>query len=484
MNKLQLIGSELVDARRSLKTLLAGLKDEEGNFREVTPEMESQLKTLEDRIIGKQGEYDACKRIADLSEANDTEIKALGETYRSLPRPDEDLSETRGLKAFTLPSNTRYSPVKNFKSIPGGMSAEQQAYGFAKWFYAAIFRDPDAIKFCKFHNLPLMYDVDGKGNIRAMSESVNTAGGALVPDEYANSLIDLREQFGVVRKLFRLEPMQSDTKLIPRRTGGATAYFVGEGSAITASDLTFDNVQLVAHKLAAITVYSSELNEDAMIDIGDRIMGEIAYAFANKEDDCGLNGDATSTYGGIVGVREKIKGLSSTIANIAGLVVASGTGYATDYASITLPNFQSVVAALPQFADTPNTRWVTHRTFYYNVMIREALEAGGVTKEEIINGQRTPMFLGYPVEFSQVLPKTSAVSQVCALLGDFKLGAAFGERRQVTLSVSDQHKWAEDQMAIRGTERIDIVVHDVGNASATAALRQAGPIVGLITAAS
>jgi hypothetical protein len=39
-------------------------------------------------------------------------------------------------------------------------------------------------------------------------------------------------------------------------------------------------------------------------------------------------------------------------------------------------------------------------------------------------------------------------------------------------------------LTLRGTQRYDINVHDVGNASATASLRQPGPIVGLITAAS
>jgi hypothetical protein len=36
----------------------------------------------------------------------------------------------------------------------------------------------------------------------------------------------------------------------------------------------------------------------------------------------------------------------------------------------------------------------------------------------------------------------------------------------------------------QGTERFDINVHDVGNQSATAALRKAGPVIALLTAAS
>jgi hypothetical protein len=41
-----------------------------------------------------------------------------------------------------------------------------------------------------------------------------------------------------------------------------------------------------------------------------------------------------------------------------------------------------------------------------------------------------------------------------------------------------------DTIYVKANEYVDIVVHDVGNYSATAADRVAGPIVGLITAGS
>ena len=53
-----------------------------------------------------------------------------------------------------------------------------------------------------------------------------------------------------------------------------------------------------------------------------------------------------------------------------------------------------------------------------------------------------------------------------------------------TIALSEHAGFANDEMWIRGTERFDINVHDVGNASGTAGLRQAGPVVALITGAS
>jgi HK97 family phage major capsid protein len=77
-----------------------------------------------------------------------------------------------------------------------------------------------------------------------------------------------------------------------------------------------------------------------------------------------------------------------------------------------------------------------------------------------------------------------ANSQVCAILGDLNLGVTIGDRRLITVAQSDQYKFDTDQLAVKVTQRIDINVHDAGNADATAANRVAGPYVGLITAAS
>jgi HK97 family phage major capsid protein len=363
----------------------------------------------------------------------------------------------------------RYGTLKNFT----GDNGAERAYRFGQWFLAAR-GVKAAMEFCSTNGIALT---------RAMSEGVNESGGFLVPEEFGNDLIDLREIYGVFRRNAKMVAMASDTRSDPRRDGGLTAYFEGEGDAGTTSDMAWGRVSLTAKKLMVLARYSTEVNEDSVINFGDILAGEIAYAFALKEDQCGFIGDGTSTYGGMQGVTTKIKGLSGTIANIAGLVVATGTGYGTNYASAVLADFEAVVGKLPIYADTPRARWFMHKSFYWNVAKKLELASGGVTAAEVGEGG-SPKFLGYPVELTQVLPKTSATSQVCALLGDLSLAASFGSRRDTTIAISEHSRFANDQLEIRGTERFDINVHDVGNASATAGLRVEGPVVGLITAAS
>lgn len=383
-----------------------------------------------------------------------------GETPEQRAKRENPGMQTGIELAHSLP---RFGTLRNFT----GENGVERAYRFGQWFLACR-GVKSAMEFC-----------EKNGITRAMSEGVNESGGFLVPEEFGNDLIDLREIYGVARRSFKMVPMASDTRSDPRRDGGLTAYFEGEGDLITTSDASWGRVSLTAKKLAVLARYSNEVNEDALINMGDTLAGEIAYAFALKEDQCAFIGDGSSTYGGMQGVCTKIKGLSGTIANIAGLVVGTGNAYS----ELILTDFEGVAAKLPVYADTPRAKWYCHKSVYWNVMVKLALAAGGSTGAEATQGV-AKRFLGYDVEFVQVMPSVEANSQVCALLGDLSLGASFGSRRDTTIAISEHSRFANDQLEIRGTERFDINVHDVGNASATAGLRVPGPIVGLITAAS
>lgn len=381
-----------------------------------------------------------------------------------LPPPEDPAAQAFRQGGVELARSVpRFGQLRNFKE-------PERAYRFGQFLMASILGNAKSRDFCSTNGIAVT---------RAMGESVNETGGYLVPDEFGNDLIDLREQFGVFRRNAKIVPMSSDTRTDPRRTSGLTAYFVAEAGSITASDMGWDQVSLVAKKLAVLARYSSEISEDSAIAFADTLAGEIAYAFAEKEDRCGFLGDGTSTYGGITGVCPKILNLSATRANIAGLVVGTGNLFS----ELVIGDFEAVVAKLPQYADTDSAAWYCHRSFYWNVMVKAMLASGGVTAAEIEDA-RKQRFMGYRVEFSQVLPSTDANDQVACLLGDLAKAASFGTRRDTEIALSEHSRFANDQIEIRGTERFDINVHDVGNQSATAASRVPGPIVGLLMAAA
>jgi HK97 family phage major capsid protein len=382
---------------------------------------------------------------------------------------------------FKIPAECKTYRVKNFKREKvGGFDAEQRCFRFGMWILAAK-GSATAREWCSTHGIGVTEVKFTDDLLRKLhQENVNTAGGFLVPEEFGQDLIDLKETYGVIRKFVKTVPMTSDTRTDPRRTGGLTAYAVAEGAAGTESTGSWDQVRLTAKDWMVLTRMTNQLGADAVISVADRLAYEIAYAHTLKEDQTGFLGNASGSYSGITG-------LVTALTNKWGVGGATGlikqaTG--TTWGAIALTDFQNVVGTLPQYADTPNTGWFCHRAFYYGVMQKLELAAGGVTSLEVANAPGTrqrPMFLGYPVNFAQVLPSTTASAQVSAVFGDLSLGASFGDRQQDMIAFSDQASiggqslWERNETGVRGVARWDFNAHDVGDGT------NAGPICGLIT---
>jgi len=354
----------------------------------------------------------------------------------------------RGMTAYAEPkaweNSRQYGRLKAFKS-------KESAFRFGSFCLAAMGHKKSA-QFCANNGIM----------VKAHSEGVNTAGGFLVPDEFENEIVTLREQYGVFRANAKIYPMASDTLRISKRSAGLTAYFVGEVNAGTESTQTFDSINLVAKKLMCLTTVSNELLEDATVNIGDDIANEIAYAFSYKEDDAGFNGTGTSTYGGIVGLSGALTDSTYQIAD----------GAASTHAGVTKDEITVGLKKLPNWAfQRNNVKIYCHKTVFHGVFERLAMAAGGNTGDNIANGI-APKYFGIPVVFSQVLPTTESGGGVYAYIGDLSQACFLGDRRATAIAFSDSalNAFEQDERVVRGTERFDIVCANVGGSTATGAM--------------
>jgi len=409
-------------------------------------------------LMPKMAEDEEEKAVEDEEEAKaeeDEEEKTVAPKSIILNRRKAVAPATKMAPAFHRPKV--WSKVKNFKDDASG-DAVTKAARFGHWLLASR-GNRKSLNFCDANGI----------EVKAHTEGVNSAGGFLVPEEFENELISLREEYGVFRRNARVRPMQSDTLRVPRRSAGLTASFVGEASSGTESTQTFESVLLVAKKAMVLTTVSNELSEDAFVNLADDVAGEIAYALAKKEDECGFNGDGGSGSGGINGIVTQIE------AGTTDVMYHDAT--AATLAEISLANIHAMMGLLPAYADTPNAKFYMHKAVWHGGFEAALTSAGGTSAREIKDGYRgQPTLFGYPVEFTQVMRSARAADKIGALFGDLSLAASFGDRRQTEVQISDSalNAFEQDELAIRGTERFDINVHDVGDSS------EAGPVVGLL----
>ncbi len=359
----------------------------------------------------------------------------------------------------------RYSKSKAFTrdlalANGGTMKAEEAAYRSGMWVAAVVYGQKKAQKWCAERGIST--------ELRVMTEGVNTDGGFLVPDEMETAIIDLRDEYGVARQLARVRQMGSNTRNIPRRAGGITAYFVNEdNSGVTAADKGWENVGLNAKTLAALGIMSNDYVEDAVIDVADDFAGEMALAFATKEDECFINGDGTSTYGGMNGLVTKFQ--ATAYASRVDAASAHDTAAEIDSSDLT-----STMGSVRKYAKN-GAVWLCSSTFEDVIFGRLKAAGGGNTMTDLA-GRPIPSYLGYPIITSESMLSalTAQNDKVMVMFGNFSMSSSFGARRGITVQILRERYAEKLQIGVLGSERFDIVNHDLGTTSVK------GPVAALL----
>lgn len=328
-----------------------------------------------------------------------------------------------------------------------GADADARYQRAGQWLLATVYGNDKAASWCKLNGVALT---------KAQGETIGSAGGFLVPTDLADAILDIRDMYGAFRRRARIVPMASDNTTATRRIGGTTAAFIGENVAASAAGTAnVDAVGLTAKKIGALVLLSSELEQDAIVDMVDFIANEIGVAFAIKEDDCAFNGDGTSTYGHMRGISSIVLDGSHAKAKVTASVALYSTLTATD-----LANLMGAVRA----SAIPNAAWFCSQTCFATTMCR--LTGGsGYLETRMVDGISTPFYQGFPVILTQKLPlvTTTLTGQVMLAFGDMYAAGILGQRRGITITRSADRYLDLDQIAVLGTERFHGVIHDAGD---------------------
>lgn len=432
---------------------IAARMSELADLDERSEEQVAELRKLSDEADTVKADLDFEGKLA----AKEKELRAVVEPAAPAPAPVEKVEKKTEIRHI-LPHHTE------LRAFNGGPEDVESAYRIGRWIRGTIFRREDDLRWCRDHGV----------ESRAQNEATNSAGGFLVPDEFAARVIRLVEQYGTMPGACERVTLARDVMQIPKRASGTTAYFVGEGSAITESDMAFTQVTLNAVKLAVATRMSSEVLEDSAsyVSIADQVSIEHAQSLAFKIDTVGWNGDGSAGAGSITGITAKIDDGTHTAS-----VIDAAAGN-TSFESLDVDDFLACVGKLPIYARA-GAAWYVSPAGYAASIARLKYALGGNSVGDL-NSNDGQSFLGYPVRLVHVMDSTLGADAgvVKVLFGNLGLSSIYASRREFSMRVYDQVYAVNEQLLMQGSMRFTINHHSLGSNS------EAGPVMALKTAAA
>jgi HK97 family phage major capsid protein len=418
----------------------------------MTEEQEASLRSLEGRADKLRERIEFLQRVQTKELELRSVLERAAPAKAVAPAPEKETADVEK-REYAIPKANHN--LRAFRD-------NETAYRFGMALKGFLFGDSEARRWCKDHNV----------ETRVQASGVNSLGGVLLAPEHATEIVRLVEEYGAFPQYARRVNMNSDTLVIARRTGGLSARPVGENVEVSASDVTFDNIELNAKIWGVANRVPNSLLEDSIIDLADAMAVETAQAFAEAFDNSGFIGDGTSAYHGVEGICPKILKADYS----ASVVTATSNDTFDD---LTLKNFTDTLAKLPLFARR-QAAWYVSPVGWGAAMLRLAMlpggssNAGGNTGDNVAAGFGET-FLGYPVRLVHSMESglTGTTGKVAALFGDLSQAATFGERRAISIKTASERYVEFDQTLTFATTRNAMVVHDLGSTT------KAGPVVAL-----
>lgn len=432
------------------------------------------LKKLQDEAVTLANRIDAVRAIesedADKIAERDLELESLnkraGEVAKKIDFEKTVAESAKNLRSVVerctpAPEVRADEPKVRIESVPfhgklRAFKSEEDAYKAGMWIKGHLRGDAEAKRWCAD------YGVES----RAQGSAASTTGSAFVPDILSNQVLRLVNEDSVFASNATNIAMPSDVVLVPKRTGGATAYWVNENTAITDSDPTHSQITLTAKKVTAATKVSTELFEDSVVGIADMLATELAFTLTQAVETVAFNGNSANapSVAGILTSNGILKNSSADYA--ASLVTAAGD--TPD--EITKANLLTMLGAIPSHSRNGAAWIVSPYVFATCFQALDAAQGGSVGLSQGMGLQ----FMGLPVLLSHQCESTGDLTgKVMVLLANLRNAAHFGVRRGLEIASSDQVAFLSDQVVVRATMRCAISWSELGSDTV------AGPVIAL-----
>ncbi|MEW5248909.1 phage major capsid protein [Microbulbifer discodermiae] len=339
---------EMQQKRAKLAAQMRSLVDNVDAAKGMTDDQEAQWKQMNEDLHALD------KQIEQLEQMNAIEAR-LGEIDSPARRPEPE-SNTPANPATPLASAEYLSGFDGY--VRGGLGADIQA---------------------------------------ALTVGTDTDGGYLVPDSWANTLIDLLTDAVFMRSLATVTKTKS-TKNLPLTTDKGAAGWVDEGGAYPESDIAFGNGVLEAWKLGRIIKVSEELLEDNTFNLEGEIGRIFSETFGLAEETAFISGDGVKKPTGLL------------VSGELGKQVASAAAITYDDIVDLIHSVRRVYRRRASFITRDGTLG----------MLRKLKSTDGVPLwQPSLQAGQPDMLLGYRVESTEAMPAVAGSAKTVAF-GDLK----------------------------------------------------------------
>ncbi len=184
----------------------------------------------------------------EIKEMLETQMKYLTDMGASV---EEVNKAQKAFEARLKDIETRMTPSRLVGPMPG-LEDEAKNFSLLRAARAIISQDWSTAGFEK--------EVFQEARKRAMSVGEDASMGYFVPNEILAGYIELLRAESVVMGMGAtvLDGLRGIPVTLPKQTGGATGYWVGENESITESELTTGMISLTPKKVGALVKVSNE----------------------------------------------------------------------------------------------------------------------------------------------------------------------------------------------------------------------------------
>lgn len=297
-------------------------------------------------------------------------------------------------------------------------------------------------------------DAEMSREFKALAATQPTDGGYLVPEVYADEIIELLYPATVIYDLgARRLAMDHGNLNIPKLKTGTRAMYTGENRKIPKTAPKFGNIRLSSKKLTALIPMSNDLLRSTSFD-NDVIVGQDV----TKQMALGVDWGAFQGTGG----EFQPLGLfnNKAIQNIK--AADAGTSYASTDGVLTamFPNF--LVASVLK-----NNVYADALGFVFNTSVEQFFKSirdsvGGFIFAEEMNKQRT--LAGYPYRTTNLIDTVEGKTKIA--FGNWN-DLIIGEQGALEIETSREGSWTDeagnlvsafenDQTLIRAIDNVDV----------------------------